>query len=277
MLEYARGGRLWDHLSCYQRSKESYDYATGDPTERNAQNSIDKLTHVETEKKTAAESNAAIVNRLSPQLATKPLAGEDTPLDNRTSNLSENSGQRCDSQVSKDSEKISCATLENTDQLATNNMDGITVPCNGNNNKAVTGTTEVREVNSESVDKCSEKTAEVSRDNKHSLFVKLDEYFASSVQRVPNEHAKIWAAELVLAVAYLHTAGIICRYYFFYMIVFIFKFGEHSLSSAMCQIIADTYCHAPYRGHPNFYLQVSQSGYANLINGHVSLQSPTGK
>ena len=25
------------------------------------------------------------------------------------------------------------------------------------------------------------------------------------------------------------------------------------------------------------FLQVSQSGYANLINGHASLQSPTGK
>lgn len=210
LLEYARGGRLWDHLSCYQRSKESHDYATGDPTKRNAQNSVDKLTHAQTEKKTAAESNAAIVNRP----ATKPLAGEDTPLDNRTSNLSTNSAQDCNSQVGKDSEKIPRATLENTDQLVTNNTDGITVPCNGNNNRTVTGTTEVREVNSESVDKCSETTAEVSRDNKHSLFVKLDEYFASSVQHVPNEYAKIWAAELVLAVAYLHTAGIICRYYF---------------------------------------------------------------
>ena len=38
-------------------------------------------------------------------------------------------------------------------------------------------------------------------------------------------------------------------------------------------------CDAPYRGHPtNFiFLQVSQSGYSNLINGHASLQSPTGK
>ena len=37
-------------------------------------------------------------------------------------------------------------------------------------------------------------------------------------------------------------------------------------------------CDAPYRGHPtNFFLKVSQSGYANLINGHASLQSPTGK
>ena len=205
LLEYARGGRLWNHLSCHQRSKESYDYATGDPTERNAQNSVDKLTHAQTEKKTAAERNAAIVNRL----ATKPL-------DNRNSNLSTNSAEDCDSQVSKDSEKIPRTSLENTDQLATNNMDGITVPCNGNNSKAVTGTTEVREVNSESVDKCSETSVAVSRDNKHSLFVKLDEYFASSVQHVPNEHAKIWAAELVLAVAYLHTAGIICRYYFLY-------------------------------------------------------------
>ena len=212
LLEYARGGRLWHHLSCYQRSKESYDYVTGNPTKRNAQNSIDKFTHVQIEKKT--ESNAAIANRSSPQLASKHLAGEDMPLDNRTSNFSSNSSQHCGSQVSKDSEKISHASLEDADQLTRNNMDGITAPCNGNN-MPVTGTTEVHKVNIESVDKCSEKTAEVFRDNKHSLFVKLDEYFASSVEHVPNEHVRIWAAELVLAVAYLHTAGIICRYFLY--------------------------------------------------------------
>ena len=40
----------------------------------------------------------------------------------------------------------------------------------------------------------------------------------------------------------------------------------------------DLQCNAPYRGHPtNFFLQVSQSGYVNLINSHASLQSPTGK
>ena len=42
--------------------------------------------------------------------------------------------------------------------------------------------------------------------------------------------------------------------------------------------IINLQCDARYSGHPTkFFLQVSQSGYENLITSHPSLQSPIGK
>ena len=207
LLEYARGGRLWDHISCYQRNKESHDYLIRNGNQRNTQG-LNKYTRDQSTNDNAANVDADNVNEHSPEAAAKPLAGEDTPLNGRTSNFSANSTQPCSQQVNGDSGEASATLL--LPEHKTNN-DGIAVLLNGNNNKSMSDAKEVREISKESVGNCSEKTSEVSDDNKHLLFLKLDEYFASSVQRVPDEHIRIWAAEIVLAVAYLHTAGIICR------------------------------------------------------------------
>lgn len=68
------------------------------------------------------------------------------------------------------------------------------------------------EINKTSVqEKFSENVSGVSPNGQCFIFKKLDEYFELSTHHLPNEYVKIWAAELVLAVAYLHTAGIICR------------------------------------------------------------------
>ena len=208
LLEYARGGRLWDHISCYQRNKESNDYFLGKHNKGNTQN-LEKSARDQTEKTSAIDSATVNANRLSPQVAEKPLSPENTPLESRTSNLSTNSARLCSPQVSEDPAKVSNACVVEPELKS--NSDGITVLRNGNNNESGIDAKEVQEINKESVNECREKTVETSRDNKHLLFSKLDEYFASSAQRIPDEHVKIWAAELVLAVAYLHSAGIICR------------------------------------------------------------------
>lgn len=197
LLEYARGGRLWDHLACYQRDTESH--VLGNTNKRNTQDLIE-TTHGQVETQTVSNNDTMNVNRLSAQCVAEPLKGKDTSFKSRTHNSPTNSTRL---QCSQGSAKASNDSVLQPGLTA--NSDGITVQRNGNNNSSVNKMTKDLE------DKCSEKEAEASRANKHLVFKKLDEYFASSVQYVPHEHVRIWAAELVLAVAYLHTAGIICR------------------------------------------------------------------
>ena len=170
LLEYARGGRLWNHLSCYQRNKESQD---------NLIRSVNrKFTNL---KKSAAEhvtldmANDAPLSQSEVAHLERDVTLNDKKLEYRTSiesNSSSTTGNGNDHHIS---EPHSC---KNEELLAENE--------DFRENKAA--------------------------HDKQSLFVKLDEYFASSTQSVPDEHKRVWAAELVLAVAYLHTAGIICRY-----------------------------------------------------------------
>ena len=193
-MEYARGGRLWDHIACYRSNQESH--ATGNAREQNGLG-LKKTTHDQCD-----ENDAVNVKRTSDQEAGKDLA----VAGNRTNNDAKNS---CGGQASEDSTKASNVSLVQP-ELSTK-TDGATSSYNGNNNE-LSVTKEASKGDKDLVKTCTEKAeADASRDNKHLLFLKLDEYFASSSQRLPDEHVRIWAAEIVLAVAYLHTSGIICR------------------------------------------------------------------
>ena len=198
-MEYARGGRLWDHIACYCSNQESR--ATGNAREQNGLG-LKKTTHDQCDKND--ENDAVNVKRTSYQEAGKDLAVERVP-ENITNNNAKNSGSE---QASEDSIKASNVSLVQP-ELSTK-TNGATSPYNGNNNK-LSVTKEASKGDKDLVKTCTEKEADASRDNKHLLFLKMDEYFASSSQRLPDEHVKIWAAEIVLAVAYLHTSGIICR------------------------------------------------------------------
>lgn len=183
-MEYARGGRLWDHIACYCSNQESH--ATGNAREQNGLG-LKKTTHDQCD-----ENDAVNVKRTSDQEAEKDLA----VAGNRTNSNAKNS---CSGQASEVQPELSTKT------------DGATSPYTGNNNE-LSVTKEASKIDKDLVKTCTEKAeADASRDNKHLLFLKLDEYFASSSQRLPDEHVRIWAAEIVLAVAYLHTSGIICR------------------------------------------------------------------
>ena len=193
LLEYARGGRLWDHISCYQRNKESHDYL------------IKNVNRKSTELKNSA-SDASVTrtknidtkdDHPTPQVGAIPLEGE---------NASYN--------VASESRTKNSATLQDRELAAVeqeNYTEGLKTPLNGNNSKLSEGNQEAHKVNKNTDDKCNREGTDVCPDNKSSLFVKLDEYFSSAAQCVPDEHIRVWAAELVLAVAYLHTSGIICR------------------------------------------------------------------
>ena len=162
-----------------------------------------KTTHDQCDKND--ENHTVNVKRTSYQEAGKDVAVDRVP-ENITNNNAKNS---CSEQASEDSTKTSNASLVQP-ELSTK-TDGTPRPYNGSNNE-LSVTKEGSKGSKDLVKTCTEKAeADASRDNKHLLFLKLDEYFASSSQRLPDEHVKIWAAEIVLAVAYLHTSGIICR------------------------------------------------------------------
>ena len=189
LLEYARGGRLWDHLSCYQRNKESHE---------NLIRSVNrKFTDLE---KSAFDENVTIdtanVTTVS-QVGVTPLEKEDTPGDKA---MGCRTSYNSDSLTMQDREHSIKATHTAVEQLDPkgNYSDHPRAPLSCNS----------KEVSAARQDLNKNKNT----NDKHSLFVKLDEYFSSSAQSVPDEHIRVWAAQLVLAVAYLHTAGIICRY-----------------------------------------------------------------
>ena len=189
LLEYARGGRLWNHLSCYQRNKESQD---------NLIRSVNrKFTNL---KKSAAEhvtldmANAAPLSQSEVAHLEREVIPNDKKLEYRTSIESNSSSL----QDSKHSSKVTQKAVEMLDTTGNGNDHHISEPHSCKNEELLAENEDLRE----------NKAAH----DKQSLFVKLDEYFASSTQSVPDEHKRVWAAELVLAVAYLHTAGIICRY-----------------------------------------------------------------
>ncbi|KAL9954054.1 hypothetical protein ACROYT_G041545 [Oculina patagonica] len=194
LLEYARGGRLWDHISCYQRNKDSHDYLLRNGNRKTTELKKSASDSSVTQTKTVDTADA----RPLPQFAAMPLEGEklsnNPALESRTSNSS----------TMQDSELAAKVVSGCKD----NYSDRLTTPLNGNNNKTSGANLGVDDVNKDSVNKCSGK---VSPSVKSSLFAKLDEYFSSSARYLPDEHTRVWAAELVLAVAYLHTSGIICR------------------------------------------------------------------
>ena len=139
------------------------------------------------------------------------VSGRPLEVEGVSNNLAFGSRPNNNSATLQDSElvsKVSAAVAAESE----NYTDGTTTPVNGNNYiKLSEVNQEVQKVNKDSADKYNTKAADVPPDNKSSLFVKLDEYFSSAAQCVPHEHVRVWAAELVLAVAYLHTSGIICR------------------------------------------------------------------
>lgn len=199
LLEYARGGRLWDHISCYQCNKDSHDYLL-----RNGNRKNTELKKSATDPSVTRTDTVDTTDVRPPlQVAALPLEGEEVSnifaLDSRTSNLSTMQDNELPAKVSP----VVSGCKENY-------SDRLTTPLNGDNNKSSEANLRVHEVNKDSANKCSGKVAS---NDKSSLFVKLDEYFSSSAQYLPDEHTRVWAAELVLAVAYLHTSGIICRYF----------------------------------------------------------------
>ena len=193
LLEYARGGRLWDHVSCYQRNKESHDYLI-----RNVNRKSTELKNSASDASVTQTKNIDTKDdRPTPQVGAIPLEGE---------NASYN--------VASESRTKNSATLQDRELAAVeqeNYTEGLKTPLNGNNSKLSEGNQEAHKVNKSTDDKCNREATDIRPDNKSSLFVKLDEYFSSAAQCVPDEHIRVWAAELVLAVAYLHTSGIICR------------------------------------------------------------------
>jgi len=200
LLEYARGGRLWDHISCYQRNKESHDYLI-----RNANRKNTELKNLASDACVTQTKNIDTKDdHPTPEVAGIPLEKEDVSnnlaFGSRTNNSATVQGCELDANVSA----ASAVALENY-------TEGLRTPLNGNNNKLPEGNQEAHKVDKNCDDKCNRDATEVPRDKKSSLFVKLDEYFSSAAQCVPDEHIRVWAAELVLAVAYFHTSGIICR------------------------------------------------------------------
>ena len=195
LLEYARGGRLWDHISCYQRNKESHDYLIRNTNRKNTElkNSASDPSVTKTVDTTD--------DRPTPQVAAIPLKGEDVP-----NNLVLASRTTCNNSATvQDNEldaNISAAAAVESENCA----DSITEASLSEVNPEVH-----KLVNKDSADECNREASDVPPDDKSSLFVKLDQYFSSAVQCVPHDHIRVWAAELVLAVAYLHTSGIICR------------------------------------------------------------------
>ena len=189
-MEYAQGGRLWDHIfTCHRSYKESLDYVTGKPNQRNAQDR-NKLDGDHSERKTNENYCTTYENSLSPKVSGMPEERENQFSD----------------QVSVD-----VSTLNKETRFGFAKQGKSTIVCNTDTDKWVPDGSGTSKINTESMgDKCTERSL-VSPDRSHLLFMRMDKYFSSSMQLVPNEHIKIWAAELVLAVAYLHTAGIICR------------------------------------------------------------------
>lgn len=199
LLEYARGGRLWDHISCYQRSKESHDYLIGNANRKSTELKNSSSDAIVTQTKNIDTKDDCPTL----QVGAIPLEGE-----NASNNLA--SGSRTKNSVSQDSElstKVSATAAVEQE----NYTEGLRTLLIGSSNKLSEGNQEAHKVNKSIDDKSNREATEVCPDNKSSLFVKLDEYFSSAAQCVPDEHIRVWAAELVLAVAYLHTSGIICK------------------------------------------------------------------
>ena len=200
LLEYARGGRLWDHISCYQRNKESHDYLIRSANRKNTESKYSASDACVTRPKNIDTKD----ERPTPQVAEIPSEEEDVSNNLAFGSRTNNSAIVQDSKLDTKVSGAASVALENY-------TEGLRTPLNGNNNKVSEGNQEAHIVNKTSDDKSNREATDVPPDNKNSLFVKLDEYFLSATQCVPNEHIRVWAAELVLAVAYLHTSGIICR------------------------------------------------------------------
>ena len=199
LLEYARGGRLWDHISCYQRNKESHDYLIS--------NANRKSTELKTSTSDASVTRTKNIdtkdNHPTLQVEAIPLEAENASNNVVSGSRTENSATVRDSELAT---KVSAAAAVECENYA----EGLRTPLNGNSNK-LEGIQEAHKLNKNTDDKSNREATDVPPDNKSSLFVKLDEYFSSAAQCVPDEHIRVWVAELVLAVAYLHTSGIICR------------------------------------------------------------------
>ena len=168
LLEYARGGKLWDHLSCYQNSPENsgkdfYGQTVG-------KIAIDKDHGYEKPTDTFYVDVA---------IKTTPAVQDSTPAVHRSSEET-----LLSSVIQSDSSLVASST--------------------GNSCDKQRGT----EVN----DKLPSHCTKDKQGNKRAQVPAASNCFTSSVQGIPVEHIRIWAAELVLAVAYLHTTGIICRY-----------------------------------------------------------------
>lgn len=200
LLEYARGGRLWDHISCYQRSKESHDYLI-----RNANRKSTELKNSSSDASVTQTKNIDTKDDCPTlQVGAIPLEGE-----NASNNLA--SGSRTKNSATVQDSEPATKVLATAAMEQENYTEGLRTLLIGNSNKLSESNQEAHKVNKNTDDKWNREATEVRPDNKSSLFVKLDEYFSSAAQCVPDEHIRVWAAELVLAVAYLHTSGIICK------------------------------------------------------------------
>lgn len=198
LLEYAQGGRLWDYLSYHHSHKESFDFHTGKP---NQGNEVDgnKVKNDLRVRRAVANDCETYENRLTQ----RDLSGKDKHLLSKTCissmKFSNQADEECFTNLSGFVEKGKRTTID-----VVQSVSGIESMVDGGG---------ASEINKESLqDKFSGNVSGVSPNSQCFLFKKLDEYFELSMHHLPNEYVKIWAAELVLAVAYLHTAGIICRY-----------------------------------------------------------------
>lgn len=193
LLEYAQGGRLWDYISYYHSHKESFDFHTGKPNQINEMDGS-KLKNDLSVRRAVANDCKTYENGLTEE--DKPLLSKTSISSTKFSNQAD---EDCLTNLSGFVEQEKCTTID-----AVQSFSGIESMVDGGG---------ASEINKTSVqEKLSETVSGVSPNSQCFLFKKLDEYFELSMHHLPNEYVKIWAAELVLAVAYLHTAGIICRY-----------------------------------------------------------------
>lgn len=192
LLEYAQGGQLWDYISYYHSHKESFDFHTGKP------NQINEMDGSKLKNDLSVNDCKTYENGLTQG----DLSEEDKPLLSKTrissTKFSNQADEDCFTNLSGFVEQEKCTTID-----AVQSISGIESMVDGGG-ASETNKTSVQE-------KFSENVSGVSPNGQCFIFKKLDEYFELSTHHLPNEYVKIWAAELVLAVAYLHTAGIICR------------------------------------------------------------------
>ena len=193
LLEYAQGGQLWDYISYYHSHKESFDFHTRKP------NQINEMDGSKLKNDLSVNDCKTYENGLTQG----DLSEEDKTLLSKTrissTKFSNQADEDCFTNLSGFVEQEKCTTID-----AVQSISGIESMVDGGG---------ASEINKTSVqEKFSENVSGVSPNGQCFIFKKLDEYFELSTHHLPNEYVKIWAAELVLAVAYLHTAGIICRY-----------------------------------------------------------------
>lgn len=227
LLEYARGGRLWNHISCYHRhlsdSPERLicDKSNGDYPERTRGDSHGSASSCEVIASAGCRGNDPCDTKQSLQdtkaqmtedVCNSPVLNLETNVITELSVLGTCSNNGTSSiEVIEDPPSNTCASntipvQENTGKSSTNQQAPLTENITNTKQTAslTRSTTKVE-------DDRKRAGPSVRSYNPHSLFARLDEYYSSCAQSVPEEHVRLWAAEIVLALAYLHASGITCR------------------------------------------------------------------